>query len=162
MSAQQTLTMDDADNSMMWGAGTLPTMITCPKCGDVLLRSRRRDHRHDTKSYRHLGNPDSQDDAESVLNDDTDEDDGPEELGNWYDIELSYSVTYSFRVPAHSEHRAVDIAKDWKLDARPADGHHTFTRKNERGTITSQDVPDDFDPYGSEPLHKAIKRAKED
>jgi hypothetical protein len=148
MSVQQSLTGDSVDEEEI----ELPdTWVECPECGEIMLRSWRFDHEHEVIPPKDLGRPESE-------QEDDDEDDEPEELGSVYRVELSYSVTYTFEVPAFSESQAVDIAKQKKFDARPQDGHHTHTRKRERGTVTTEDVPDDFDPYGSEPLHEAVER----
>jgi len=152
MSVQQSLTGEKVQDEEI----ELPdTWLQCPECGELMLRSWRFDHEHEVTPARDLGRP------ESEQQDEDDEDDEPEELGSWYDITLEYNVTYRFRVPAYSEHEAKDIAKDWQLDARPADSYHVHTETREKRTITSKDVPDDYDPYGSELLHEAIDRQKE-
>ena len=154
---QQTLTGDVADEDQLRGP-TTPTLpdvyvLYCPTCDKLVLRTGRPTHPH------RLYKPSAAVDKSSQPDDDEScEDDEPEQVGNWYDIELSYSVTYRFRVPAWDEHHAEELAKDWQLDARPGDSHHTHTRRTERGEITTADVPDDYDPYGSEPLHEALER----
>lgn len=85
-----------------------------------------------------------------------DEYDADETVGHYYDVEISQSVEYRFRVPAYSEHEAKDRAKDLLLDATPADAFTTHTRTDERATIERQELPDDWDPYGGTPIWEAI------
>jgi len=129
------------------------TLVACPQCGDVMFIGDRHSHEHDV-----LAEPESDDDDEKG---DDDGDDWPEQLGAWYDVTLEYSVTYRFRVPAWSEHEAKEVARDWQLDAAPADQHSLHSETRHIKDVTPEDVPDDYDSYGSELLHEAIERAEE-
>lgn len=127
------------------------TFLVCPACGVAVLRSRQFDHEHDIRALL--------DERAAVDDGDDDEDDGldsDEVVGHWYDITLSYSVDYRFRIPAYSDHDAEDRAEDLQLDARPADSRRVHTEKREGKDITGSDVPDDWDPYGSERLWEVL------
>jgi len=149
MSSQQTLTGETADTE---GSGTPRTLIWCEKCEDYILRSDRFDHEHDMMSPINIPK------VMGGADDDDEGDDEPEEVGSYYDVTLEYQVTYRFKVPAYAEHEAKDIAKDWQLDARPADSYHVHSETREGKSIMSTDVPDDWDMYGSELLWQAIER----
>lgn len=130
------------------------TLVACPYCGQLMFIGDRHDHPHDV-----LAEPDGGDDADS--DDESDDDDWPDELGAWYDVTLEYSVSYRFRVPAWSDHQAKEVARDWQLDAKPADSMELHSKTRHIKDVTPEDVPDDYDPYGSELLHEAIDRAEE-
>jgi len=157
MSSQQTLTGETADTDTV---ETPRTLIWCDDCQDYILRSERFDHEHDMMTPinipKTMGGADSDEDSEEE-----EEDEEPEEVGSYYDVTLEYNVTYRFSVPAYSEHEAKDIAKDWQLDARPADSYHVHTETREGKSIMSTDTPDDWDMYGSELLWEALERAAE-
>jgi len=132
------------------------TIVACPQCGAVMLRRQRHDHPHDV-----LAEPDDEGDGDEESLDEKDVGDEPEIEAHWYDITLEYNVTYRLRVPAFSEHRAEEIAKDWHWDEPAADAYHVHTDRRQVSEVTAEDVPDDYDPYGSEPLHEAIERAED-
>lgn len=143
-------------------SGKPDTLRYCHGCEEYVLRSRFGPHdAHDEAARRA---------AEGDGGGDGGDDDGegdpvvPERVGAWYDIKLSYSVAYRFRVPAATKHQAEEIAKEWELDARPADSYHVHTDRREIREILTDDpaLPDDFDPYGSELLWEAMDRASED
>lgn len=145
MTDQQTLTGDVADS----GREHRGTMLWCEDCNTWLLRSDRYEHPHELVE-------DSSDNE--------DEEEEPERIGSWYDIEVSYSATYSFRIPAWSDHEAEELAKEWHWGEKPADEHHVHTDKWEVEVIMSDDssLPDDYDQYGKERLVDAIERGKEE
>jgi len=151
MSTQQTLTGEDAEFEEMELPGTF---VECDQCGDVMLRSQRFDHEHEVSPASIRTAP--------VSDDEQDEDDVDEKVGSWWDITLEYNVTYRFKLPAYSKHRAEEIAKDWKLDAKPADSIHVHTDRREGSDIFESDAPDDWDKYGSEPLWQAMERLSDD
>lgn len=126
------------------------TFVECPECGERVLRSRKFDHEHEIwnaeKNIR-TSEPDPEEDEE----------DEPERVGSWYDITLEYNVTYRFRVPAWTDHQAEDLAKDWRLDAKPADKYHLHTDRREIEEITTEDVPDDWDPCGDTRLWEVFE-----
>lgn len=117
------------------------TFITCRECGERVLRSRLEEHRHDIEWYPAGCDPEA--------DEEDDDDDEPERVGSWYTVTLSYTVDYRFKIPAWNQHEAKDIAEDWQLDASPADKYLAHTKTREGNEITTADVPDDFDPYGS-------------
>lgn len=149
MSTQQTLTGEEAQFEEMELPGTF---VECDQCGDVMLRSQRFDHEHEVSPASIRTAPVGDDDEE-------DED---EKVGSWWDITLEYNVTYRFKVPAYTKHQAEEIAKDWTLDARPADSMHVHTDRREGSDIFESDAPEDWDPYGSERLWEALERQNED
>lgn len=155
--AQRTLTGEEADER------TRPdTFVFCDECDDYLPRSEKPTHEHDlypgSKAVR------SGDLRDHEPDDEGEEDDEPEKLGAWYDITLSYSVDYRFRVPACTKQAAKCLAKDLKFDAKPADSHHVHTRRSKVDGIFEDDagLPDDFDKFGGESLYDAIERAEEE
>jgi len=133
------------------------TFVACAETGQFILRSARHDWPHRTVSLEEWFGSGGDGDTSPY-----DEYDADEEVGKWYDITLSYSVDYRFRVPAFTDHRAEEIAKEWKLDARPADSHHVHTDKREVKSIERQDLPGDWDPYGPTPIHEALENADEE
>lgn len=151
MSTQHTLTGEEADER------TRPnTFIYCEECDAHLLLSDRATHEHDL----YAGNiTTSVSDYEH-----DDEEETVEKVGAWYDITLSYSVDYRFRLPACTEHQAESLAKDLRIDATPADRHSVHTRRSKVDDIFEDDsqLPDDFDPFGGESLYDAIQRAEDD
>lgn len=140
MTTQLTLTGDEAPEREQ-----PDTLVTCEQCGERIMRTDFLDHPCDV-----------------IVGDDDDDDDEPERVGSMYDITLEYSTTYRLRVPAWSEHEAEDRAKDLVGDLTPADRHHLHTDRREISELTTDDVPDDYDPYGSEPLADALDRANDD
>lgn len=155
---QQTLTMEDADADRE----KPDTFRWCHHCDEFVLRSRWQAHdEHDWRAQREPGNDGN---GGGGGNGDGDDDDVVEKVGAWYDITLSYSVDYRFKIPACTEHTAEEVAKDLKLDAKPADAMHVHTEKREVKEIYADDdaLPDDFDPFGGERLLDAIERAEED
>lgn len=141
MSAQQTLTGEEAEER------TRPeTMLWCETCEEFILRGDRFAHPHD------LVDDFDEEDDDSGTDDSVGE--KPERVGGVYEITLSYTVDYRFRVPAWSEHEAKERAEDLKLDARPVDSYQVHSRDREIREIMSDDpeVPDDWDPYGGTPL----------
>lgn len=138
------------------------TFVWCGCCEDHVLRSEWPDHEehHLRATGEFYVSKDTGDDDD---NDDED-DEVVEKAGAWYDITISKSVNYRFTVPAHSEHRAKEIAKEWSWDASPADAMvvHTETRKKSEIWEDDENLPDDFDVYSGERIYDAIQRAKED
>ena len=132
------------------------TMLYCSECEDWILRSRAFDHPHE------LNNPDASGNVlEQFANGDDgdgEDEDTVERVGGMYDITLSYSVDYRFRVPAWSEHEAKERAQELMLDAVPADRQLVHTRDREVSEIMSDDdrLPDDYDPYDGTPLWEVL------
>lgn len=89
----------------------------------------------------------------SISDDDLDGDDddgddggGAEVVGKMYDIRLSYSVDYSFKIPAHSERDAERRAKEMVRESKPVDRHHVHTRTDERAPVfADDDAADDLE-----------------
>lgn len=151
---QQTLTGDKADTDIAGVVRSRPeTFIWCEECDEYILRSKRFDHPHDfdtgPSAFRIVS---AGDDDEVEVEEEPEPE--PERVGSWHDVTLSYSVDYRFRIPAYSEHEAKDRAADLKLDAYPADSYQVHDRIREVKEIMSDDdeLPDDWDPYGGEPL----------
>jgi len=138
------------------------TFQWCEHCEDFVLRSRWPDHEeHHLRAagkFYHSSSGDAADD------DGEEEDETVEKVGAWYDVTISKSADYRFSVPAYSEHRAKEIAKEWSWDAMPADAMvvHTETREMEEIWEDDETLPDDFDPYSSERVYDAMQRAKDD
>jgi len=145
MTTQQTLTGEDTDG----GYRPPETLLECDECGEWVLRSRRFEHPHEVEQ-----SGSAFDRSREPLNDDEVTDPEPEPVGAWYDVTISVSVDYRFRIPAWSEHEATDLAEEWRFDATPADSHVVHTETREKSEITTADVPDDFDPYGGTLLHE--------
>jgi len=146
---QQTLSGETSDK----GRERPDTFVVCVETEEFILRSRRFDWPHDTVSVEEWFEPEEDDADESPY----DEYDADEKVGAYYDITLEYTVSYRFRVPAFSEHEATEVAKDLKLDARPADSYHVHTDKREVSDIERQELPDDWDPYGGERIHEVLE-----
>lgn len=117
--------------------GRPDTMLWCEDCEEFVLRSRRYEHPHDLVD---LNEEDDEEDEER-----------PERVGALYDITISVSVDYRFRIPAYSESQAKERAKDLRFDAKPADSYVVHTDEREVMEIMSTDpkLPDDWDPYGN-------------
>jgi len=155
---QSTLTGGEASDRTRPG-----TMLWCDETEQWVLRSKRYDWPHELyESPSDVPSPQDETIHTSVTVDDGD--DGPEEVGGVFDITLSYSVNYSFSIPASYEDVALDRAKELVWDSSPRDMDHVHTRKQKRKTLYEDDdiVPDDWDPYGSTPLWMAIDEAKND
>lgn len=127
------------------------TLLHCEECGDFVLRSNRFDHEHDLLD---LGGgfepgldrgPDNEDEENNDVT-------VPDKIGGYYEIELSYSVDYSFRVPAYDEHAAEERAKELKWDATPVDAYHVHTTRRKIDDITPEDMPEDWEPPLDGPL----------
>jgi hypothetical protein len=133
---QQTLTGEVADED---DRRRPQTMLWCEDCEEFILRSRQHDHPHD---------------LEEIADLEDDEEDEPERVGSIYEITLSYTVDYRFRIPAWSEHEAKERAELLALDATPADKYLVHSKDRELTTIMSdhEKVPDKFDIYDGEPL----------
>lgn len=158
---QYTLKGDEADT----GRHKPNTFRYCVECDEHILRSRWDGHEdHDRQAreryYQIHGHE---------YGDDPDDDREVTKVGEWYEVELSYSVDYRFQVPAYSESDAKEVAEELVWNATPADEYlvHSTTRAPwgmEDSDIMSDDpqLPDDFDPYGGERLYDAVQRAEED
>ena len=135
----------------------LPTQYWCDRCeaphlalyvtehghGDYLYESREVAEMDESKPITQRKDPDGDD-----------EDEDPEKVGEMFRVDLSYSVDYSFQVPAFSEHQAKDRAKDLVLESEPWDMMLVHKEINSNSEIYEDDekVPDSYDPYGSEML----------
>lgn len=128
--------------------GKPSTMLWCETCEDFILRSRRYEHDHDLITIDEL--EDDEDDGATVTTS------KPEEIGSWFDVEIHVSVEYRFRIPAYSKHEAKEIAEERRFDTRPTDSYVVHTSTDERDTITTEDVPDDYDMYGGERLSEVL------
>lgn len=153
---QITLDGDKAD-----GARERPSTIRyCADCDEDVLRGHRlrEDHEvHDTQgdyeATRHEEGPGSLPDEENG------EEDPDERMGAWYDVTISVSTEYRFRIPAWSENEAKDLADEWWWDATPADSFVMHTETRELDPITRSDVPDGFDPMAGDLLYEVFEDA---
>jgi len=130
------------------------TFVVCAETGEFILRSRRHDWPHATLSLSEWF-----EDAADAEADDTspyDEYDADDEVGGWYDVTIEVNVTYRFRIPAFSDHRAKELAEEWRWDATPSDSFTMHTDRRKIGSVERQDLPVDWDPYGGEPIHEAL------
>jgi len=135
------------------------TFKWCQDCTDYVLRSDWLAHReHHEEAVEEFQEEQAENDGG------TDEEETVEKAGHWYDITLSFSVDYRFRVPAWSDHQAEEVAEEWAWDASPTDQMLVHTETDERDVIWEDDeaLPEDYDPFGSERVYEAIERAKED
>lgn len=144
---QITLTGEETDTELQ----PPDTFVVCAETGQFILRSRQHDWPHETISVDEWFDPGEGNDGDQY-----DEYDAEEPVGSWWDITLSYSVEYRFRVPAFTKHQAEEVAKDWKFDATPADSYHVHTDRREGNEIERQELPDDWDPYGGERIHEVL------
>lgn len=149
MSVQQfNLEMNRADDELVprW----------CPYCGErfaaphdagypdvfALFRAHRRTH--------FPWGPDVDDDDDPTLatNHYSGPNGEPAYLGALYDVTLSYTVEYRFRVAGQSKSAAKDRARDWALDATPADKFLVHTDMDEVAAYdeSDTDIPDVLDP----------------
>jgi len=158
--AQITLEGDEADDD-------LPTRYWCDRCEAPHLVADMDTHGHGDYLY------ESREVAEETAlkpimqredSDGDEEDDEPEKVGEMFDITLSYSADYRFRVPAWSESQAKERAKDLMWDADPQDMIHVHTDARSVKEIYEDDggVPDGYDPYGSEMLYEVYGEDKDD
>lgn len=128
------------------------TFMWCDETEQWILRSLRADWPYDL--YEHPEAVPSDSSSSSKPTDDDDEDEA-ERVGAVYEIELSYTVDFTFRVPAWSEHEAEDRAKDlvdYPNNCSMMDHVHTRDREVTELFEDSPEIPDDWDPYGSTPL----------
>lgn len=155
MRVQKTLTGETTDRPRV----VPDTLIFCAHCGDRVLRSEWDEHEdHHLEQVRKV-----QEEASTGGFED-DEEEPAEEVGAVYNVTLSYSVDYRFRIPAATKNEAKGLAKERVLypeNCSSADLVHT--RIDDRGTVMSDDerLPEDYDPYGGERLWEAFERAEE-
>lgn len=136
------------------------TMLFCPTCDEWILRSRQYDHDHEL-----FEEPNEDDDNETVELDTEIDIDPDEQVGEVFDIELSYSVDFRFQIVAGTEHRAKEIAELMvEYPSNCADAHQVHSRTLTRRTICADDdgIPDDWDPYGSTPLNEVYGKTNDD
>jgi hypothetical protein len=104
---QVTISGDDADE--------LPTQYWCDRCDKPHLVAEVSEHGHAAHLYesREVA---EETNLEPLIERGDDEDNGlddePEEVGEMFRITLSYTVDYSFRIPAGTKHQAKRRAKD--------------------------------------------------
>jgi hypothetical protein len=133
------------------------TFMVDVETGQIVRRRRRFDHDGELQPFSEwLAEQEADSDSEKSPYEHYDAD---EEVGEYFDVTISKSVDYRFRVPAHSEHQAKEVAEDWALDAVPADAHVVHTNTRSVGSIERQQLPDDWDPYGGERIHEVLDDA---
>jgi len=146
---QQTLTGEEADElpSQFWcdgcGKPHLVEQITEHEHGEYLYESREAAKAAGTKPLIERGDEDSEEH----------EDNEPEKVGEMYRVTLSYTVDYTFRVPASTEYQAKQRAKDLKTDAKASTAMHVHTETDSLTDIftDSDKLPDGF-RVGDAPL----------
>lgn len=138
------------------------TFMWCGETEQWVLRSMRAEWPHELYENQEAFT-DSLNETEKGIDDilNTDDEDETMEIGGVYEITLSYSVDYTFAIPAVSEDMAKERASDLKLDAHPSSSHQVHSQKRKTKTLyeDSDMVPDDYDPYGNTPLWMAIEEA---
>ena len=136
------------------------TFMWCGETEQWVLRSMRADWPYELYEDQEAF-VDSLNETEKEIDDivSTDYEDEEKEVGGVYEITLSYSVDYTFTIPASNEDMAKERASDLKLDAHPSSSHqvHSQTRKTKTLYEDSDIVPDDYELYGSTPLWMAIE-----
>lgn len=110
------------------------TFLRCTETGTHVLRSRQQDWPHETVELDEYGDDE----------DDGDGDDQSEEVGAYFEIELSYSVDYRFRVPAISEHEAKERARDLVRFGNCADAIHVHSDRWEVRPITRDELDEEW------------------
>jgi len=151
-SVQQTLTGETTE----MGRIRPETFMYIPETDMWILRSEQFQTEHEVVDPAEYFDSDTDDPTSPY-----DEFDRGEEVANYYRVTINRSVDYRFTVPAWSDARAKEIAEQWALDANPADAYTVHTRVTEQSSIERQDLPADWDPYGSEPVHEALERAED-
>lgn len=134
------------------------TWVYCGQCDEWMLRSQRHAHEHETHDDPEAFAESLVEEGPGSLPDEDDHEDVtvPEKVGAWYEITLSYSVDYRFRIPATSEKVAEERAEDLKIDARPSSSHQVHTRRQELEAIEPDDMPDDWEPPLGAPLWEVM------
>lgn len=82
--------------------------------------------------------------------------------GHYWDVTISVSCDYRFRIPAYEKWTAKEIAEELRFDASPADSHVVHTEYREGKPIKYGELPEDFDPYGGERLFDVIERQRKE
>jgi len=137
------------------------TLLWCHETQQYILRSRRHEWPYELYESREAF-------AESLNNTDgeADDDDGDaaERVGGLYNVTLSYTVDYSFTIPAWRENEAKERAELLATDATPSRKEKVHTTHDEVKELfeDSEMVPDGFDPYGNTPLWEAVEEADDD
>lgn len=132
------------------------TFVYVPATDEWVLRSQKHQIEHNTVDP----NKDP-DELESDSNSGYGMYDADEKVGGVFDVRIHQSVEYAFTVPAYSKHQAKEIAKDWMLDAKPADAYTVHTETREKREIFRDELPDDWDEY-EERVYDALQRMNED
>ena len=143
MSVQATLTGGETDSEREKPS----TFLWCEETNQHVLRSKRYEWPHELVELDELEDEDEDEEEESE----------PERVGSWYDVTISVSTDYRFRIPAWDEYTAKDLAKEWRFDASPADSFVIHTDMREIKEITTEEVPDDYDPYGDTRLWEVFE-----
>ena len=154
---QRTLTGDEAPDRYQRPS----TMLYCSECDEWILRRHRHDHAHDLYESEEAAATEKAiengelDDDEDEDGENEDEDDEPVKAGSMYEIELSYSVDFRFRIPAWTEHQAKERAGDLvDYPNNCADMFQVHSDHREIAELTTDHdfVPDDYDPEMGTPL----------
>ena len=149
MTQQLTLSGEETDDEYQRPS----TWLYCPTCDTHVLRSERFDHAHE-------------DDLLELdeIGDDENEDEPAERAGGVYEIELSYSADFYFRIPAWSEHEAKERAEDLvDYPNNCGDMYLVHSRKREVEELFTDDhrIDDEWDLYGGTPLWEVFGKDDE-
>lgn len=88
---------------------------------------------------------------------------GPDDTaGQYFDVTIHKTVEYRFRIPAYEKYRAKEYAEELAWDSDPSDVYTVHSEMREAGDILFRELPEDYDPYGGEPLWEALDRVGED
>lgn len=151
--AQQTLTGDVLENHDR-DDHRPDTYVVDPETGAVMRRQDRFDYDGETVPFSEWlteAERDCENDKSPYEHFDADE-----TVGHYYEVEINRQATYRFRVPAYSEHEAEEQAELLACDAKPADAFTVHTRTDERDAIARDELPDEWDPYGGEPIFEVV------
>jgi hypothetical protein len=155
---QVTISGDDADE--------LPTQYWCDRCDKPHLVAEASEHGHAAHLYESREVAEEMN-LEPLIERGDDEDNGlddePEKAGEIYRVTLSYTVDYTFRVPASTEYQAKQRAKDLKTDAKASSAMHVHTETDSLTDIftDSDKLPDGF-RVGDAPLWEVYGNSQED
>ena len=132
------------------------TFLYVPETGEWILRSDRHKIDHTAvEPDEHFGS------SKSTSNDGYGMYGADEKVGGVFDVRIHQTVEYAFTVPAYSKHKAKEIAKDWMLDAKPADAYTVHTETREEREIFRDELPDDWEEY-EERVYDALQRMNKD
>jgi len=149
---QATLSGDEIEDD------DLPTRYWCGRCDKPHMVADPDTHGHREHLYesREVAESDAEPLAERRDSGEDDDEDAAKKAGELFSIELSYSVTFSFRIPASDKHQAKRRAKDLRPRLNGAtSAEHVHTRTDSIKEIFEDDdkLPEEWQ-IGDEPLYE--------